>query len=376
MQPIGLYLHIPFCARKCPYCDFYSLPCGDSLADAYADALCRAAGASAERWPGVAVATVYFGGGTPSVFGAGRLLRVLRCLRGCFSVADDAEITVELNPASAMREDLRLLREGGVNRVSFGVQSLCDSELSVLGRLHSSKEAAAAILEAAEAGFPHISADLMLAVPGQTPDSLRATVSGLAALPVDHISAYLLKAEPGPPFAAESIRALCPDEDEAADYYLSCVGQLAGHGFAQYEISNFARRSPGREGLALSRHNLNYWRCGEYLGLGPAAHSFLDGERFHFPADLNAFLGEGDPLRLLAADGPGGDAEEAAMLALRLTEGLDLAAYGRRFPQADTGQLLRRAGQIPPELLTLQNGVLRLTPRGFLLSNTILARLL
>jgi oxygen-independent coproporphyrinogen-3 oxidase len=361
---VALYVHTPFCLRKCPYCDFYSVAYTDELADAYTGALIRAI--ETQPYGALRAETVYFGGGTPVLLGTARIGRVLDAIARVFS-SDMSEITLEANPAAVSRDELYSLRRLGINRISFGVQSLIDGELAALGRLHSAAEARQSLLDAAAAGFASISADLMLAIPGQTEDSLARSVAALAALPIRHVSAYLLKIEESTPFWAQKNALALPDEDETADRYIQCVESLETGGFHQYEISNFARDN------RTSRHNLTYWRCGEYLGVGPAAHSFLGGRRFYFPRELDAFIAAEKPFDLTVDDGPGGGIAERMMLALRLTEGFDTSALP---PEAATAIQRKTAPLIARGLVRVSGTNLSLTPEGFLLSNPITASLL
>lgn len=366
-EAAGIYLHIPFCDAKCPYCDFYSVPPSGEAADAYTDALCRAM----TRAPGIGPAdSLYLGGGTPSLLGAKRLDRILSRAADRFGLPADAEITLEANPGAVDGALLADLHRSGYNRVSLGVQSLCARELAALGRRHGPSEAAAAIGLAIHAGFPHVSADVMLGVPYQTAGSLTDTLGALCSSGVDHLSAYMLKIEPHTRFAGSEASRHCPDEDAVADLYLHCVDTLAGLGFAQYEISSFAR--PGGR----SRHNLKYWSCAPYLGLGPSAHSLIGGRRFHFPRDMHAFVSAEDPFTLVADDGAGGGWEEYAMLRLRLCDGLSAGELRRRYG-VDAAALLEKARPLEAGgLLRISGGVIALTPRGFLLSNAVTGALL
>ena len=369
--PIGVYVHIPFCASKCPYCDFYSLPPDGELADRYTEALCRAM----ERQPygPIQADTLYLGGGTPSLLGVSRLSRLLEAAATHLNLSRDGEVTVEVNPGTVDRALLSGLRAAGCNRISVGVQSLAAGELAALGRVHSPRQATEALLAAHAAGFPHISADVMLGIPRQTGESLEMTLEYLAELPIDHISAYLLKVEPDTPFGAMNAGALCPDEDSTARLYLDCVEALGRLGFPQYEISNFAPP----EGQ--SRHNLKYWLCRPYLGLGPAAHSFMQGRRFYFPRDVHAFAAAEDPFSLAVEDGEGGeggDFAEYAMLRLRLAEGLNLQEAERRFG-IDPLPILRKAEAMEEQgLVRMGDTTISLTPEGFLISNAVTGRLL
>lgn len=344
-NPRGLYIHVPFCLTKCPYCDFYSVNFSHKTAEEYARAVIR----NLKRYDET-FCTVYFGGGTPIL-----LAPYLADILGSVRVERGAEITVEANPCMCVPQTLETLRNAGVNRLSIGVQSLNDGELSALGRRHTAAQAKSAILAAKAAGFENISADIMLAVPNQSQETLRETISGLAQLPLTHISAYLLKLEQGTPFGAQP--PMLPNEDETAQLYLAAVEQLAQCGFGQYEISNFAKK--GFE----SRHNLIYWRRGEYVGIGPAAHSFYRGRRFAVPRDLQEFL-DSPAQRELVTDPNPNETEESIMLGLRLAEGI---------PERLWKLLESRLRFIPREYYTVDGGRLALTPKGFLLSNEIIA---
>lgn len=362
----GLYIHIPFCLRKCPYCDFYSLPFEEATADAYVRAVCAVM--EQEAFSADRVDTIYFGGGTPSLMGAARLGAILDHASKVYHVDAGAEITLEANPTTAEAADFAALRMAGFNRISLGVQSLSDRELILLGRSHTAKQAQNAILSAYKSGFDNLSADLMLGIPEQTEDSLAETIAFLGALPLSHISAYMLKVEEDTPFFSRGVE---PDDDLSADLYLQCIRQLSELGFSQYEISNFAK--PGRE----SRHNLKYWLHQPYMGIGPAAHSFLDNRRFYFQKDLAAFLKH--PMDTLVPDGPGGGFAEYAMLRLRLIQGLDLQEACARFPfsQEEIPRIKKRAEPLVKSgHVQIYNDTISLTPEGFLLSNTVTAALL
>lgn len=362
---IGIYMHVPFCLSKCPYCDFYSA--AGSPDESYTEAVCRAISHSGLN--GRVADSIYFGGGTPSLLDAKHLSKILNTVDKTF-VLDDPEITLESNPATAGLKELREFRKAGVNRVSFGVQSAVDAELSALGRLHTADDARFSILAAQAAGFENISADLMLGIPRQTMESLKLSMYFLMDLPLSHISAYMLKIEAGTTFAGNGTLSLCPDEDGFAEMYLECVKTLEGRGFFQYEISNFAKK--GME----SRHNLIYWRCGEYFGIGPSAHSFIGGKRFYIPRDTDAFIKAENPMSLAVSDGEGGGFEEYAMLRLRLCEGLDLSEAGKRF-RVDTDKIAKKATALKKQgLLSFKNNVVSLTPEGFLISNAVTADLL
>lgn len=349
----GLYIHVPFCVRKCPYCDFYSVT-DTKLADNYTAAVVRNIKAR-----NVKADTVYFGGGTPSLLSAKQIYSMLSAV----DIASDSEITIECNPNSVDEKYLADIFSAGVNRISFGVQSLSDKELSALGRLHDAETAMKAVNSAYKAGFRNISADLMLATAYQTKETLAETIEKLVKLPICHVSAYMLKIEEGTAYGKnETIRSLIPDEDETADMYLEAVQMLEEKGFAQYEISNFAHK--GFE----SRHNLKYWRCEEYYGIGPSAHSYIDGVRKACPPSVERFFNS-ELQEEIVTEENGGEYEEKLMLALRLTqEGIPLSALPQdKLPIA---KQLEKSG-----LLRLENERLMLTPNGCLVSNGIICAL-
>ncbi|MCL2301225.1 MAG: radical SAM family heme chaperone HemW [Firmicutes bacterium] len=355
MKNQSLYVHVPFCKAKCPYCDFYSLaippPRGSHLQAAYVNRCVEilqeyppAFGHPPLAEGGYPWRTAYIGGGTPSVLAPELLARLL----GAIDCA--GEFTIECNPASVTPEFCRTIAEGGINRVSLGVQSVIPGERRALGRSGDIETVTRAI---ELLGADNLSLDVMLGIPGQSRQNAEKTLEYCTRY-AKHISAYLLKIEPGTAYHTQPPPGL-PDEDEQADLYLFACDWLERHGFAQYEISNFA--IPGYE----SRHNLNYWHCGEYFAVGPAAHGFTQGRRWHYERDLDAFLRGDSPVD----DGPGGDFEERAMLALRLNEGFS----------SPTTEMLARAKQMPG-LAEVNKNCIKLTREGFLLSNAIIGKLL
>jgi len=362
-QPIGVYIHIPFCDGKCPYCDFYSVTPDVDLCTRYIEAVEREMAA----YDLLRADTVYFGGGTPTLMGAEGLCRLLDSVREHFDVDRSAEITFEMNPRTADRDMLQALRRSGFNRVSLGVQSGVDEELELLGRQHTLACAQQAVSDIRAAGFENLSLDLMLGIPGQTPESLVRSIDAVCALEPEHISAYILKIEPDTPFAARQAQLELADEDGQADLYEQTVALLAQRGYKRYEISNFAHS--GFE----SRHNSRYWDCGEYLGFGPSAHSFWGSRRFFYPRDLAGFISS----PAVVEDGTGGTEEEYVMLRLRLAEGLTHTGWKRRFgtdiPEKYylRAQTLARVG-----LLEADETGIRLRGDGFLLSNSVISRLL
>lgn len=363
----GIYVHVPFCVSKCPYCDFYSLPLTDpALPDSYVAAVLRAM----RTYDGVAADTLYFGGGTPSLLGGRRLAQLIETAREQFSLPDDAEITMEANPADNLQETLRCFAAAGGNRLSLGMQASQQHTLSALGRWHTPADVQRTVADARAAGIENISLDMMLAVPGQDAAAVREDVRTCAALGAAHVSAYLLKLEPGTPFYAHRDTLSLPDDDMAAELYLTAVDALAATGYRQYEISNFA--VPGRE----SRHNLKYWESAPYIGFGPAAHSFFDGRRFAYPRDLSAFLSGGGTVPEEDAAIPAGSMTEYAMLRLRLTAGLTTADFRGRFGKPLPTAWCRAAAALPDTLVHTNADGMALTPAGFLVSNAVISRIL
>ena len=353
---IGLYIHVPFCRKKCPYCDFYSVGFNPKktpefsadLAGKYADAVIRNIRHYNERYD-----TVYFGGGTPILL-ARQIPRILAEVHRTAS----AEVTVECNPSEMDEETLKILFDCGVNRLSVGVQSVSNRDLRRLGRTHTFEQAKQAIITAVGIGFCDISIDLMLGLPGQDHISLVYMISKLRELPITHVSAYLLKIEPNTAFGKNP--PPLPSDDEAAESYLIMGRMLENSRFHQYEISNFAK------GGMTSRHNLKYWRREEYIGIGAAAHSFYKGRRFEVARNLREFINS-DHQTELVTDGAPNELEEKIMLGLRLMEGIPEELYSH---------ILDGLPLVPKDYYTLGNGRLALTPRGFLVSNEIIATLL
>lgn len=329
--------------------------------DAYAAALTAALRAAAPKARDRLVDTIYFGGGTPSFLGAARLCTILEAVLDCFSVAPDAEITFEANPESARDVSaLQTLRNVGFNRISLGMQSADDAELHAIGRVHTARDTAEAVAAARSAGFDNLSLDLIYGLSAQTRERWRKNLAAAVALAPEHLSCYALKVEPGTPLYARRGSAALPDDDAQADMYLDAVDFLAASGYAQYEISNFAK--PGCE----SRHNLKYWTLSEYLGFGPGAHSDFDGRRFAAARDLDAFLAGNVPFSEDAAVSPRERAAERVMLGLRLTRGLPADKL------SGEEAVLRECAA--HGLAEQADGRWRLTPRGFLVSNAIILR--
>ena len=374
-KALGLYLHVPFCKSKCIYCDFYSLPRAEEKMDEYVRALSRHLEAASARSEGYRVDTVYLGGGTPSYLGRERLEAVLNAVYKFYHIGEDAEVTLEANPDSVGdQKTIRALKEAGINRVSLGVQSADDRMLRLLGRPHTFAQAEGAVAELRQGGIENISLDLIYGLPGQTMAHWQETLERAAALSPEHLSCYGLKVEEGTPLASMEAREAIPDGDAQADFYLWAVRRLEALGYGQYEISNFAR--PGR----CSRHNMKYWTLGEYLGLGPGAHSDLGGVRFAWARDLDAYCRgvEAGGLEPETAEAVSRDqrALEYLMLGLRTANGVSAGAF--------EGAFQRRFAPVEASLTPLlQTGHVlksgerwRFSPEGFLVSNQIIGRVL
>ncbi len=369
MKNIGLYLHIPFCKSKCPYCDFYSFSGKSTQKDEYTQVLKDRILSSVSTLQGKHACkgnTLYIGGGTPSVLGAKNLATLVNACNSGF-LTDNAEITVECNPYGLDEDFFKILYDCGVNRISLGLQSAVDSERRILSRLSDRNQVENAVKTAQKVGFENITLDVMLGIPQQTEKSLNETLDFCISLGVPHVSAYMLKLEENTHFYKNQDKYNFPDDDLTADLYLQMCEALENQGIMQYEISNFSKK--GFE----SKHNLKYWHCEEYLGLGPSAHSFLDGKRFYFDRDFNAFLNGNSPID----DGIGGGFTEFAMLNLRLVEGLNeskvLERFGHKIPQElyEKSKIFIDNGY----MIENDNG-LALTRKGFLMSNSILAEIL
>ena len=374
--PLGIYVHIPFCRSKCQYCDFYSLSeKNERMMDDYLRAICTHIREAGPLAPSYRVDTIYFGGGTPSLFGAEGLGTILNTIRKSFDVDGNAEITFEANPDSVDMKLLRRLRAEGFNRVSLGIQSDNDAILREIGRPHSYRQAVSAVQNIRKAGFKNLSVDLMYGLPGQDLEGWKRTVENVLKLQPEHISCYGLKLEEGTPLYARRDSCDLPDDDLQADMYLAAVEILRQHEYRQYEISNFAKREMA------SKHNLKYWNGGEYLGFGPDASSDFAGRRFSMVRDIRAYVkgvtGGGQVLRESQLLHDRDRAGEYLMLRLRTVKGIDRNEYEKRYLLSfePLEKILELACRHHLAESNGQGGY-RLTPEGFLVSNSILSDLL
>ena len=362
---IGVYIHIPFCRSKCYYCDFFSEKAKEEDFDKYTALLKE----RIKYWGNISketVSSVYIGGGTPSILGAERLCDILTAVEKSFKVSSEAEITVEVNPESGKSLDFNKLRKVGFNRISIGMQSSHESELKALGRIHSPEDVRITVKAAKDGGFKNISLDIMMGIPNQTLTSLKKSIDFCAFCGVTHVSSYILKIEPGTKLYSEKEKLSLPSEDETAELYLSAVDYLERLGYNQYEISNFA--VPTFE----SRHNTLYWKCGEYIGIGPSAHSFYKGKRFHYERDIKQFAEN-----ITVEDGTGGNEEEYIMLSLRLKTGLVFKEYEERYNKVLSPVFKSKIKKYTETgFLEGDDNHVCFTPKGFLVSNSIICDLI
>ena len=386
ISPLAIYIHIPFCLRKCPYCDFNTYAGREGLYDAFVQALVEDIWRTGDALGNLPVRTIFLGGGTPTVLDPGHLHMIFEALHGGFDILPGAEITSETNPGTVDAGRFETLRALGVNRLSMGVQSFDGEELRFLGRIHSADEALAAFALARRVGFDNINLDFMFGLPRQSPATWRRTLQTAIELETEHLSLYSLTVEPGTALAAwvEQGRTPAPDPDLAADLYEIAQEVLAGAGFIQYEISNWARGPVGADLLSrfASRHNVVYWRNEPYLGFGPGSHGWFRGVRRAVVSDV------GEYIRRVEADEPYWSLEEpisreletgeTMMLGLRLVRaGVERARFRERFgvdvtdAYPDQLSALLTAG-----LIELTPERVRLTPRALLIGNEVFAAFL
>lgn len=372
---LGLYIHIPFCASKCGYCDFYSLAGCDRLMPKYHNALLQHIRESGPQLRQYYTDSVYFGGGTPSYYGARRICDIFNALKRAGLIYKTAEVTVEVNPDSVKYHDLLLLRGEGVNRLSIGAQSANDDILKLIGRRHNWRQVEQAVKNARSAGFENISLDLIYGLPSQSKTDWTDTLNKALALGPEHLSCYGLKLEEGTPMDAQYRNSqILPDDDAQADMYLYTVETLERFGYHQYEISNFAKK-----GFA-SRHNLKYWLLQDYMGFGPGAASCVGGVRYSYMKDLQKYISGvqsgGEILAEYEKTGLLDRAAEYIMLGMRTVRGISAKEYHNIYrsdftPLEELLEEFRYKGWT-----VMENNRWHFTPSGFLLSNLLIGMLL
>jgi oxygen-independent coproporphyrinogen-3 oxidase len=375
-MPDFLYIHIPFCIKKCLYCDFFSVPYNAQTAVNYTAALCKEL--SLKKDFAQSLKAIYIGGGTPSLLPDKCFTKLFQCLRNNYHFSPDIEITVETNPGTISESKIQTMLDAGANRFSIGVQSFQDDELKFLGRIHNSGDATRTIETLIKHGIENFSIDLMYGIPGQTMDSWKASLRNAVELSPTHISTYELTPEENTPLYAiiKSDTIAMPDEDLILEMYNHTIDYLAGHGYEHYEISNFAL--PGFK----CSHNLNYWNRGEYIGAGAGAHSFVNGVRTKNIADVNRYIDslnigiipETESFMITPAE----SLKEIIFLGLRKTEGIRI----KNIPSSTTGdrEALKKLFDASGEMicdgyLELNEDYLRLTRKGIVISNTIIVKL-
>lgn len=375
---MGIYLHIPFCLRKCSYCDFYSVPRADTeLLDRYTSCLVQELTLRAAEWR-LPVASIYFGGGTPSLLAPQHIEKILAVIYELYRPEDAAEITVEVNPATISRPGLEDLRQAGVNRLSIGVQSFIDRELNILGRIHDSQQAGQCLNWSHQAGFANVNVDLIYGIPGQNWDDWRTNLNQAMDYAPQHISTYLLQLEAGVPLArrvAAGTLAMLTDEEEA-DLYYRGRDCLLEAGYVHYELSNYARKG------WQCRHNIGYWGVGAYLGVGVGAVSF-DGRQRRLNSPpleeyLTALSGAARPhQQILETMGHREQLAEAMVMGLRQVAGIDRSTLCRRFGAdawADYQTTIDRL--VSRDLLVVNDDRVYLSPRAYFISNAVLSEFL
>ncbi len=378
MNPLAVYVHVPFCTVKCGYCDFNAYAGMDSLKSQYRDALLAEMASRQSELGRHTVTSIAFGGGTPGEQPAADLVAVIDAVSASARRVDDAELSIEVNPGTTVESYLRELAGAGINRVSIGAQSFEPAELQFLDRIHSVEAISATVVAARRAGIRSVNLDLIYGLPLQTADAWRANLERAIALPIDHLSAYALTVEEGTPLGRRVARGdvNVPDDDHLADFYEIASDTLAAAGFEQYELSNWAR--PGHQ----SRHNRTYWEYGEYLGVGAGAHGFFEGERYENIAHPRDYIAAaGSPSPLFAANAYRPDRTTAMVdflsLRLRLLEGFHVAEFTRWFGvdiDAVLGEPLGRA--LEAGVLDYQGRQLALSEAGRLLHGEVIAQCL
>ena len=374
---LGIYVHIPFCVSKCAYCDFYSLPCEkqritDELKNDYVRALIRDMEKTAPLYENAIIDTVFVGGGTPTLLPTSAIRELTGAIKRLFDLSEVKEFTFETNPATFDAEKLSVMKECGVDRLSIGMQSACDTELSALGRIHTFSDTRNAVELARSCGFNNINLDIMYGIPHQTKESFVSTLRSAMALSPEHISVYGLQLEEGTPLCKNKSSYVFPTEDEEYDMTMSIPSILGENGYERYEISNYAKK--GCE----CKHNLGYWTQGEYLGFGCGAYSFVNGERYYCERDIYKYLSCSDPSDMTVIDEKLSNddrIEEFIMLSLRLSKGLSIEKLRAMTDKAET--YIERAKKFVKLGLMMENaGRISFTDKGFDVSNGLIAEII
>ena len=360
---LGIYVHIPFCNKKCPYCNFYSISSDRFIIDKYVDKLCHTITKWSEKLTNKYIDTIYFGGGTPNLIGHDNIIKIINSIKKNFE-CNLLEISIEINPCSYKNMDFKLLKKSGINRVSIGAQSINNNELLLLGRSHTCEDIKKCLYELKSSGINNVSFDLMLGIQKQNLESLKKSLNFCANNNINHISVYMLKIEKGTHYYNIRKNLILPCEEEEINMYLQINKILETFGYIQYEISNFCLNDKK------CLHNLKYWNLDEYLGVGPSAHSFINNKRFYYTSSINDFLNNPkiliEPCEHLE--------QEYIMLRLRLNEGIVYKKFEEKFGYTIPKIYIFNAKKyLNTEFLVLDKSGIRLTPKGFLVSNKIIS---
>lgn len=372
---LGIYIHIPFCAQKCAYCDFYSVTDTQAMRE-YTLALTSHIRAKKALGKNRTVDSIYIGGGTPSLLPAAYMEKILETVYDVFNVSDKAEISMEANPGTLDSGKLAAYRAMGINRLSIGLQSAHNDELSMLSRIHTIEEFENSFMLARMEGFDNINVDIIYALPNQTKASLASTLDFVISMAPEHISFYGLKIEENTPFGKNAeIQKALPDEDAQYEMYMDSCKALDEHGYIQYEISNFSKKD------CACRHNIKYWTCDDYIGFGPAAYSFYGNSIYSYVKDVERYISCFDDEQAILDSEEKLTAQQIAtqyvMLRFRLRAGINTAEYARRFGEdfeEKYGTKLERF--LKEKYIIRTTGGYRLSRRGMMISNYILSEIL
>lgn len=377
MKKLGLYIHIPFCIKKCAYCDFYSLCHTKAKEEQYINALCKHIEWEAPLYKDYEFDTVFLGGGTPSVLSVSSFNTLVNTIKKHLNLTQGGEFTVEANPGTLTREKLVAYKNAGVNRLSVGLQSTNDSELAALGRIHTLDTFKESYYLARECGFDNISIDVMYGLPNQKTEDFLKTLDHVCDFSPEHISAYCLKIEDNTPFGRQRNTLALPSDEEEYQMYISLCEILEKRGYKQYEISNFAKDN------YRSRHNLKYWLSHEYISFGPSSHSYYNGIRYSYPNDIDSYIEQAMhsiPVReseeLLEPSLKMEQMDEYVMLKLRLVDGISETDFKSLFCADFIKEYPNIEKYVKSGHVSHQNGVFHFTPKGFFVSNFILTEIL
>lgn len=377
LKNLGLYIHIPFCKQKCNYCDFYSLGCRESKIPDYIEALCEHIKREAPLYKEYKIDTIFFGGGTPSLIESRDFERLAITIKNSFKITQDAEFSLEANPGTLTKEKLSCYIKNGVNRISIGLQSTNNEELKCLGRIHDLKKFKESYTIARESGLNNINIDIMYGLPNQKISDFAKTIKDVCEFNPEHISAYCLKIEENTPFYKIRNSLILPNDDEEYEMYIYLCNELKKQGYEQYEISNFSKKG------SRCIHNLKYWLSKEYIGFGPSAHSYFNGKRYFYENNVEKYIKCLECVDKLPKKHyedetslKDNSMDEYVMLKLRLSDGVDEQDFKRMFGTEFIEEYPQILKYLTDEFIVYRNGAYSFTPKGFFVSNYILAQIL